>query len=130
MPSDSRGSSAATGALEAILGSADYDADLAERWGWVTRALPDAELDAFVDATVARLASFDRQALATAKAMIGRATLPPDADLIAAYGEFADSLTRPGFLARAMALGALAADKGLDVEYQMGEYLGVANQSL
>jgi hypothetical protein len=58
------------------------------------------------------------------------ATLPPDADLIAAYGEFADSLTRPGFLARAMALGALAADKSLDVEYQMGEYLGVANQSL
>ena len=63
-------------ALEAILDSADYDADLAERWGWVTRALPDAELDAFVDAMVARLASFDRQALATAKAMVGRATLP------------------------------------------------------
>lgn len=88
------------------------------------------ELDAFVDATVARLASFDRQALATAKAMVGRATLPPDADLIAAYGEFADSLTRPALLPRAMALGALAADKGLDVEYQLGEYLGQVNQSL
>jgi hypothetical protein len=62
--------------------------------------------------------------------LIGRAALPPDADLIAAYGEFVDSLTRPGFLARAMALGALAADKGLDVEYRMGEHLGVANQSL
>ena len=72
-------------ALEAILGSADYDAALAERWGWVTRALPDGELDGFADATVARLAPFDRQALATAKAMIGRATLPPDADLIASY---------------------------------------------
>jgi hypothetical protein len=117
-------------ALEAILTSTDYDADLAERWGWVTRALPDAELDAFVDATVARLASFDRQALATARAMVGRATLPPDADLVTAYGEFADSLTRPGFLARATALGALAAEKGLDVEYQLGEYLGLANQSL
>ncbi|WP_327582973.1 enoyl-CoA hydratase-related protein [Nonomuraea sp. NBC_00507] len=117
-------------ALEAILGSADYDADLAERWGWVTRALPDAELDTFVDATVARLASFDRQALATAKAMVGRATLPPDADLIASYGAFVDSLTSPGLLPRAMALGALAADKGLDVEYQLGEYLGQINQNL
>ncbi|MFD4511637.1 enoyl-CoA hydratase/isomerase family protein [Streptomyces sp. NPDC058457] len=116
-------------ALEAILGSADYDADLAERWGWVTRALPDAELDAFVDATVARLASFDPQALATAKAMVGRATLPPDSHLVTAYNEFADSLTTPGFMARAAALGALVADKGLDVEYQLGEYLGLANQT-
>lgn len=117
-------------ALEAILGSDDYDAELAERWGWVTRALPDAELDAFVDATVARLASFDRQALATAKAMVNRATLPPDADLITAFGEFAESLARPALLARATALGALVADKGLDVEYQLGEYLGQVNQGL
>ncbi|WP_238413114.1 enoyl-CoA hydratase-related protein [Saccharothrix deserti] len=116
-------------ALEAILGSADYDADVAERWGWVTRALPDAELDAFVDATVARLASFDRQALATAKAMVNRATLPPDADLVTRYGEFVDSLTNPGYLVRAAALGALVADKGLDVEYHLGEYLGLANQT-
>ena len=69
-------------ALEAILTSDDYDADTAERWGWVTRALPDSELDAFVDAIVARLASFDRASLASAKAMIGnRAVLPPDAEL-------------------------------------------------
>ena len=51
-------------ALEVILTSADYDASTAERWGWVTRALPDAELDAFVDAIVARLASFDCTSLA------------------------------------------------------------------
>src|SRR5438067_5886245 len=116
-------------ALEAILGSADYDADLAQRWGWVTRTLPDAELDAFVDATVARLASFDRQALATAKSMVNRATLPSDADLIASYGSFVDSLNGPGLVPRATALGALAGDKGLDVEYQLGEYLGVINQN-
>ncbi len=39
-------------ALEVILTSADYDASTAERWGWVTRALPDAELDAFVDVII------------------------------------------------------------------------------
>jgi enoyl-CoA hydratase/carnithine racemase len=117
-------------ALEVILGSADYDADLAERWGWVTRTLPDAELDTFVDATVARLASFDRQALATAKAMVNRATLPPDNDLIASYGAFVESVAGPGLPPRAAAIGALAADKGLDVEYQLGEYIGVVNQNL
>lgn len=117
-------------ALEAILGSADYDADLAERWGWVTRTLPDDELDGFVDATVARLASFDRQALTTAKAMVGRSTLPPDSDLVDSYDAFVQSLSRPALLSRATALGALAADKGLDVEYRLGEYLGEVNRSL
>jgi enoyl-CoA hydratase/carnithine racemase len=115
-------------ALEAILGSADYDADLAERWGWVTRALPDAELDNFVDTMTARLASFDRTSLASAKSMVNRASLPPDADLVAAYGEFARSLTLPGFLTRAAGAGAPAAEKGLDFEYRMGEYIGIANQ--
>lgn len=57
-------------ALEAILTSDDYDADTAERWGWVTRALPDSELDAFVGTVAARLASFDRTSLASAKAQI------------------------------------------------------------
>ncbi|MDQ0681054.1 enoyl-CoA hydratase/carnithine racemase [Streptomyces achromogenes] len=117
-------------ALEAILTSADYDADTAERWGWVTRTLPDAELDAFVDATVVRLASFDRQALATAKSQVNRATLPPDAHLVASFGEFAGTLTQPGFAARAVGLGALVAEKGLDVEYQLGEYIGRVSEAL
>jgi enoyl-CoA hydratase/carnithine racemase len=115
-------------ALEVILTSSDYDAELADRWGWITRALPDAELDDFVDTVAARLASFDRTSLASAKSMVNRASLPPDGDLVAAYGEFARSLTLPGFLTRAAGAGALAADKGLDFEYRMGEYIGIANQ--
>lgn len=107
-------------ALEVILTSADYDASTAEGWGWVTRALPDAELDAFVDAIVARLASFDCTSLASAKAMVNRAVLPPDADLIAAYSEFAHSLTLPGFLSRATGFQALFAEAGIDVEYRLG----------
>lgn len=115
-------------ALEVILTSADYDASTAEQWGWITRALPDAELDAFVDAIVARLASFDRTSLASAKAMINRASLPPEADLVAAYGEFAHSLTLPGFLTRAAGAQALADQAGIDLEYRLGEYIGIANQ--
>ncbi|MGN9845425.1 enoyl-CoA hydratase/isomerase family protein [Nonomuraea sp. H19] len=115
-------------ALEIILSSSDYVADLAERWGWVTRALPDAELDDFVDTMAARLASFDKTSLASAKAMVNRASLPPDADLVAAYGEFAHSLTLPGFLTRVAGAEALVAEKGLDFEYRMGEYIGIANQ--
>lgn len=115
-------------ALEAILGSGDYDAAQAERWGWVTRALPDAELDSFVDAMVTRLASFDKNSLATAKASVNRATLPPDGDLVAAFFEFANSLTLPGFQVRAAATQAIAAEVGLDFEYRMGEYIAKANE--
>ncbi len=35
-------------AIEIILGADDYDADTAERYGWINRAISDAELDAFV----------------------------------------------------------------------------------
>ena len=33
-------------AMEVILGSDDFGAEQAERYGWINRALPDAELDA------------------------------------------------------------------------------------
>jgi enoyl-CoA hydratase/carnithine racemase len=115
-------------ALEVILTSDDYDADTAERWGWITRALPDSELDAFVDTIVARLASFDRTSLASAKAQVNRASLPPDADLVAAYGEFARSLTLPGFLTRAAGTQAIVEQAGIDFEYRLGEYIGIANR--
>jgi enoyl-CoA hydratase/carnithine racemase len=117
-------------ALEVILSSDDYDAHTAERWGWITRSVPDAELDGFVDTMAARLASFDRASLASAKAMVNRASLPPDADLVTAYGEFAHSLTLPGFRSRAAGAEALVARAGIDVEYRLGEYIGIANQQV
>ena len=62
--------------------------------------------------------------------LVNRATLPPDADLVASYEAFAETLTNPGFLARATRLGEFVADKGLEVEYQLGEYTGLVNQNL
>jgi enoyl-CoA hydratase/carnithine racemase len=118
-------------ALEAILSSDDYDADLAERYGWVTRSIVDAELDRFVDAMASRLASFDREALAAAKAQINRATLPPDADLHAAYAEYVASLSFPGFNARSVRFVKLLTDLGIhDIERRLGHYLGIANKYL
>jgi len=53
-------------ALEIVLGANDFDGDTAERYGYVNRALPDAELHGFVDAFARRIASFDRRAIAAA----------------------------------------------------------------
>jgi hypothetical protein len=52
----------------------------ADHWGWITQAWSDAELDGFVDTMAARLASFGREFLASARAVVNRAPLPPDAD--------------------------------------------------
>ncbi|MDH6436624.1 enoyl-CoA hydratase/carnithine racemase [Streptomyces sp. SAI-144] len=116
-------------ALEAILSSDDYDADTAERYGWVTRTLADAELDDFVNGMATRLASFDKDALAAAKAQVNRATLPPDADLRAAYMEFLNSMTWPAVQAFLPQFEKLAAETGPEeLELRLGHYLGVARQ--
>ena len=62
-------------ALEVILSSEDVDADLAERYGWINRALPGAELDAFVDDLAQRMAGFPAEALVAAKAAVNEVTL-------------------------------------------------------
>ncbi|MES2263525.1 MAG: enoyl-CoA hydratase/isomerase family protein [Pseudomonadota bacterium] len=54
-------------ALEIILGCADFNAEMAERYGWINRALPANEIDMFVGALAARMAGFPAETLALAK---------------------------------------------------------------
>ena len=63
-------------AMEVILGAADFDADEAERYGWVNRALPDAELDAFVARLARRIASFPADAVRSTKQVLNELSLP------------------------------------------------------
>ena len=60
-------------ALEAILGCGDFDAELAERYGWINRALPAETLRPFVAELVARIASFPAEAVALAKRAVDAA---------------------------------------------------------
>src|SRR5271154_2590826 len=63
-------------ALEVIASSDDYDAATAELYGWVNRALPDDQLDDFVDRFARRLASFDVGSLAATKRLVSRHATP------------------------------------------------------
>src|SRR5689334_4682314 len=63
-------------ALEIVLGANDFDGSTAERYGYVNRALPDAELNGFVDALARRIASFDRRAITAAKNLVNEVSLP------------------------------------------------------
>lgn len=57
-------------ALEIVLGAGDFPADLAERYGYVNRALPAEELGPFVEGLARRIASFPAEAIARAKAAV------------------------------------------------------------
>ncbi len=63
-------------AMEAILGADDFSAEQAERYGWINRALPDADLDAFVARLARRIASFPAEAVRSAKRVLNELTLP------------------------------------------------------
>jgi len=91
-------------ALEIVLGANDFDGETAERYGYVNRALPDAELDGFVDALARRIASFDRGPIAAAKGLINDVSLPSADRLLDALGAFQTALTWPETRTRVGAL--------------------------
>jgi enoyl-CoA hydratase/carnithine racemase len=63
-------------ALELILGGLDLDAVTAERWGYLNRALASDAIDAFVDATVHRIAMCPPAAVRLTKEVISMANGP------------------------------------------------------
>jgi len=63
-------------ALEVVLGCDDFPADLAERYGYINRALPPDELGPFVEQLAYRIAGFSPEAIALAKASVNCADLP------------------------------------------------------
>lgn len=68
-------------ALEVMLSAEDYDADLAERYGWINRALPAAEIDDFVSSLAHRIAKFPAAGHAVVKERVNSITLPSVADI-------------------------------------------------
>lgn len=63
-------------ALEVVLGCGDFSADLAERYGYINRALPPEDIGPFVERLAYRIATFPAEAIALAKASVLAAELP------------------------------------------------------
>ena len=110
-------------ALEIVLSADDFDADIAERYGWVNRALDDDDIDSFVDTLVRRLASFDREVLAAAKAQINRFGLPTAAELQSSNDMIFPMLTWPSAQARRAKLRGIGYGLPSDFELNFGRYL-------
>jgi enoyl-CoA hydratase/carnithine racemase len=69
-------------ALEIILGCGDFDAEVAERYGYVNRALPAAEMTPFVTKLARRIATFPAEAIALAKQAVALADAGLADDLV------------------------------------------------
>ena len=111
-------------ALEVLLGADDLSGDVSERYGYVNRALPDAELDAFVDALATRIASFDKHAIAETKRLVNQNSLPPDAEIGPEWDAFLASLGRPAAQARLRTLFDRGFHQPGDVETRLGYHVG------
>jgi enoyl-CoA hydratase/carnithine racemase len=111
-------------AIEILIGSDDISGELAERYGYVNRALPDAELDAFVDGLARRIASFDRQAIAETKRLINNASLPADSEMQPEWDAFINSVSRPAAQSRLKVLLSKGLHTPGDVEKHLGRHAG------
>jgi enoyl-CoA hydratase/carnithine racemase len=111
-------------ALEVFLGADDIPGDLAERYGYVNRSFPDADLDAFVESLATRIASFDKRAISETKRFVDVASLPPDFEIAPEWDVCLASIMRPAAQERIKKLMELGFHKAGDVENRLGYYVG------
>src|SRR5262249_41237540 len=111
-------------ALEVLLGADDIPGDLAERYGYVNRSLPDVELDEFVDSLATRIASFDKQAISETKHFVDGASLPPDYEIAPEWDVCLASIMRPPAQKRIGMLLEQGFHKAGEVENRLGFHVG------
>jgi enoyl-CoA hydratase/carnithine racemase len=111
-------------ALEVLLGGDDIPGDLAERYGYVNRALSDTELAPFVDALARRIARFDKRAITEIKGYVDAVSLPNDEEFPAALDAFVASMTRPGTKARVTELMKRGMQSNSDLERDLAAHVG------
>ncbi len=115
-------------ALEVLLSGADIDGALAEQYGYVNRALPDAELDAFVDGLARRIASFDKTSISEIQAS-GRCGQPAAGSGhrggVGSIHRLRPAAHCPAEHRQAHGTGAAEAP---DVEIHLAKYTGQVNQ--
>src|SRR5262249_23888083 len=114
-------------ALDAVLGCEDSEAELAERYGWINRALPADELGPFVERLARRIAAFPPHAVRRATRAVDAADGPLPEGLPAEAHYFNLTLADPELDARmdgALANGAQTRQGELDLPRLIDRALG------
>jgi enoyl-CoA hydratase/carnithine racemase len=110
-------------ALEVMLSADDYDAELAERYGWINRALPANALGDFVSSLAHRIAGFPPAGHVVVKERVSAITLAPAEDFRRDSDLFGEGARKPEAQNRIQA----AMTRGFqtrDAEMALGRLLG------
>ena len=114
-------------ALEVLLSAEDYDAELAERYGWINRALPANTLGGFVTALAQRIARFPAAGQVAIKDRINAITLAPtddfrrDSDL---FGEGVRTAETQHLIETAMKRGLQTRDAEMELASMLADLDG------
>jgi enoyl-CoA hydratase/carnithine racemase len=107
-------------ALEVLLSADDYDAEIAERYGWINRALPAGELDDFVRRLALRIGSFPAAGHAVVKNRVNAIALAPAEEIRRNSDLFLEGVAAPEYQKRMEA----AMNRGFqtrDAEMNLGQ---------
>ena len=110
-------------ALEVMLSADDYDAELAERYGWINRALPAKALGDFVRSLAHRIAGFPAVGQVVVKERVNAIALAPVEDFRRDSDLFSEGVRNPEAQKRIQA----ALKRGFqtrDAEMSLGRLLG------
>jgi enoyl-CoA hydratase/carnithine racemase len=110
-------------ALEVMLSAGDYDADSAERYGWINRALPAAELGEFVKSLAVRIASFPEAGHVAIKDRVNAVALAPSEDFRRDSEVFGAGLRNPeaqNLIQAAMKRGLQTREAEMDLARMLG----------
>jgi enoyl-CoA hydratase/carnithine racemase len=110
-------------ALEVMLSAQDYDAELAERYGWINRAMPAAELGDFVRSLAQRIAGFPAAGQIVVKDRVNAIALAPAEDFRRDSDLFGEGVRDPAAQSQIQA----AMKRGFqtrDAELALGDLLG------
>jgi enoyl-CoA hydratase/carnithine racemase len=113
--------------MEILLGGEDFDGGLAERYGYVNRAIPDAQFEDFVNDFAKRVSGWDHRAIVEVKEFVNKYTRLPDAEYPLHSDAYWAAVSRPevgGIVERLMKNGMQ--ERG-PLEYNLGrDIAGIA----
>jgi enoyl-CoA hydratase/carnithine racemase len=110
--------------LEVMFSADDYDAELAERYGWINRALPADELGDFVSSLAHRIAAFPAAGRLVVKDRVNAIALAPTDDFRRDSDLFVEAVRQPeaqGLLEAALRGGFQTREAEMDLASMLGD---------